>query len=230
MRRMLLIAAAISLGAAPVARAAALAVVMAIDVSASVTAGSFVLQRDGIAHAFADPRLVEAISAAPDGVDVLVLEWSDPDAIETAVGWTHVSDRDSAAHFARMIHRAKRGSRGATAIGPALAAAAAQFDHLPHPAARRVIDISGDGIANLGEPPQAVRDRIAKTGITINGLAILARYPWLEAYYRRNVIAGLGAFVLAAKDFDSFSEAMLQKLLAEVAGADRGRPTAGQMQ
>ena len=110
--------------------------------------------------------------------------------------------------------------RGLTAIGPALAAAAAQFDHLPQPAARRVIDISGDGIANLGAPPQEVRDRIVKAGITINGLAILTEQPWLDEYYRHNVIGGPGAFVLAARDFHSFAEAMLKKLAAEIAGAE----------
>ncbi len=113
-----------------------------------------------------------------------------------------------------------RSSRGLTAIGPALAAAAAQFDHLPMPAARRVIDISGDGMADFGAAPAPVRDRIAAAGITINGLAILTEEPWLEAYYRRNVIGGPAAFVIAAQDFASFAEAMLRKLVQEVAGSD----------
>ena len=127
---------------------------MAIDVSDSVTADSYILQRDGIARAFNDPRLLKAVAAAPGGIEALVLEWSDPDKIAVTVGWTQIIDQRSAARFAAAVHATTRSSRGLTAIGPALAAAAAQFDHLPQPAARRVIDISGDGIANLGELPR----------------------------------------------------------------------------
>jgi hypothetical protein len=214
--------------AAPSAQAAALAIVMAVDVSGSVTPDSYILQRDGIARAFEDPRLVQAIAAAPGGIEASVLEWSDPDEITVTVGWTQIKDRESALRFAAAVHAAARSSRGLTAIGPALAAAAAQFDQLPQPAARRVIDISGDGMANLGPPPEAVRDAIVKAGITINGLAILTEEPWLEDYYRHNVIGGPGAFVLPARDFHSFTDAMLRKLVQEVAGAEP--PAFAQMQ
>ena len=214
--------------AAAAAPAAALAVVLAVDVSASVTPDSYVLQHDGIARAFANQRLVDAIAAAPGGIEVLVLEWSDPDKIAITVGWTAVTGRRDAAAFAAAVRASGRSSRGLTAIGPALIAAAAQFDHLPEPAARRVIDISGDGMADFGPDPAAVRDRIVAAGITINGLAILTEEPWLEDYYRRNVIGGSGAFVLAARDFTSFAEAMLRKLVQEVAGA--GTPALAQMQ
>ncbi len=201
------------------AHAAALAIVMAVDVSGSVTPDSYILQRDGIARAFEDPRMLKAITAAPGGIEALVLEWSDPNEITITVGWTRVTDNRSAAAFGAAVHATTRSSRGLTAIGPALAAAAAQFDHLPLPAARRVIDISGDGIANLGEPPQAVRDRLVQAGLTINALAILTEEPWLEDYDRDNVIGGPGAFVLAVRDFHSFAEAMLRKLVQEVASA-----------
>jgi hypothetical protein len=201
------------------AKAAGLALVLAVDVSASVTADSYLLQRDGIARAFSNPRLVEAISAAPGGIEVLVLEWSDPDKMVVTVDWTRVSDAPSAAGFAVSVHASRRRSSGVTAIGPALLAAAATFDHLPEPAGRRVIDISGDGMANFGLPPAAARDRIAAAGITINGLAILTDEPWLAEYYRTNVIAGPSAFVAVARTFDDFAGAILRKLMQEIAGA-----------
>ena len=214
--------------AAQSARAAALAIVMAVDVSASVTPDSYILQRDGIARAFEDPRLMQAIAAAPGGIEASVVEWSDPNQIAVTVGWTQINDKQSAAEFTTAVHATTRSSRGLTAIGPALAAAAAQFNRLPQPAARRVIDISGDGMANLGGPPQGVRDRLVDAGVTINGLAILSEEPWLEDYYRRNVIGGPGAFVLGARDFHSFTDAMLRKLVQEVAGA--AAPALAQMQ
>ncbi len=215
---LLLIGVTIWLAAAS-SHAATLAVVLAIDVSFSVTPDSYVLQRDGIIRAFEDPRLLNAIAVAPGGIEALVLEWSDPDKIAVTVGWTHVTDSHSAAGFAAAVRATTRSSGGLTAIGPALAAAAAQFDHLPQPAARRVIDISGDGMANLGEPPQAARDSIVKHGITINGLAILAEESWLEDYYRHNVIGGPSAFVVPTRDFHSVADAMIRKLVQEVAGA-----------
>jgi Ca-activated chloride channel homolog len=210
------------LAAAP-ARGAALALVLAVDVSASVTADTYLLQHDGIARAFASRRLIQAISALPGGVEALVLEWSDPDKIAVTVDWTRVVDAASARRFAAAVRASRRSSDGLTAIGPALLAAAAAFDRLPEPAARRVIDISGDGIANLGPPPSAARDRIVAAGIAINGLAILTEEPWLTDYYRSNVIGGPSAFVVAARTFGDFADAIARKLIEEVADATRQR-------
>ena len=201
------------------AQGAGLALVLAVDVSASVTADSYVLQREGIARAFASPRLVNAISAVPGGMEVLVLEWSDPDKIAVTVDWARIADARSAAAFGAAVRATRRSSNGLTAIGPALLAAAAAFDRLPEPAARRVIDLSGDGIANFGLPPAAARDRVVANGIVVNGLAILAGEPWLEDYYRVNVIGGPSAFVVVARTFQSFADAMLRKLVQELAGA-----------
>ena len=201
------------------AKGAALALALAIDVSASVTADSYLLQHDGIARAFASPRLTEAISAAPGGIEVLVLEWSDPDKIALTVDWTRVADTGSAVAFAAAVRATRRSSAGITAIGPALLAAAATFDRLPEPAGHRMIDISGDGMANFGLPPAAARDRIVAGGIAINGLAILTEEPWLADYYRNNVIGGPLAFVVIARTFYDFADAMLRKLVQEVADA-----------
>ena len=213
------------------AQGAALALVLAIDVSASVTADSYVLQQDGIARAFTSPRLAEAISAAPGGIEVLVLEWSDPDKIAVTVDWTRVADTGSADAFAAAVRATRRSSAGITAVGPALLAAAATFDHLPEPAGHRMIDISGDGIANFGLPPAAARDRIVAAGIAINGLAIVTDEPWVADYYRNNVIGGPSSFVVIARTFDDFADAMLRKLVREVAGASAtGALSSAQMQ
>jgi hypothetical protein len=206
------------------AEGAGLALVLAIDVSASVTADSYLLQHDGIARAFENTRLVDAISAVPGATEALVLEWSDPDKIAVTVGWTRVADGPGAAAFAAAVRATKRSSNGLTAIGPALLAAASAFDRLPEPAGRQIIDISGDGMANFGVPPAVARDRVVAAGIVINGLAILTEEPWLEGYYRSNVIGGSAAFVVAAQNFDSFADAMLRKLVQEVADA---APTPG---
>lgn len=204
-------------GAMP-AQAAAVALVMAIDVSESVSDGRYVLQHEGIARAFETPQLIDAIAAVPGGIEALVIEWSDPDKIAVTVGWTRIANRNAAAAFAASVRKTERTSHGLTAIGSAMLAAAAAFDHMPEPAAHRVIDVSGDGMANFGVPPVVARDQLVKDGITINGLAILTEEPWLDDYYRDNVIGGPASFVTVAKTFESFSEAMLRKLVQEIAG------------
>lgn len=197
--------------------AAALALVLAIDVSGSVSQDRYVLQHEGIARAFETPRLVDIIAAMPGGIEALVLEWSDPEKIAVTVGWTHISDAGSAAGFAAAVRGTTRTSSGLTAIGSAMLAAATAFDHMPEPAAHRVIDVSGDGMANFGVPPAQARDELVRKGITINGLAILTEEPWLDDYYRQNVIGGPSSFVVVAKNMDTFADAMLRKLVQEVA-------------
>lgn len=200
------------------ARAAALALVLAIDVSESVSGERYTLQHEGIARAFETPQLLKAIAEQPGGIEALVLEWSDPEKIAVTVGWTRIADPPGAAAFAASVRATHRTSHGLTAIGAAMQAAAAAFDHMPEPAWHRVIDVSGDGMANFGPAPAEVRDRLVQDGITINGLAILSEEPWLDDYYRHNVIGGASSFCLVAKDYDSFAEAILRKMVQEVAG------------
>ena len=216
------------------AKGAALALVLAVDVSASVTADSYLLQHDGIARAFANPRLAEAISAAPGGIEVLVLEWSDPDKIAVTVDWTRIADGPSTNGFAAAVRASRRSSAGLTAIGPALIAAAAAFDHLPEPAGHRMIDISGDGTNNSGRPVTEARDQAIAQGATINGLAIIndkanlgysahTQPPGgLPLYYKQNVIGGPNAFLLVVQDFNSFADAMANKLAKEIDVAGAG--------
>ena len=71
------------------------------------------------------------------------------------------------------------------------------------------------------------RDEAVAKGITINGLAILSLSNdlrdhinppgGLEQYYRRNVIGGLGAFVVVSVGFESFGDALIKKLTTEIA-------------
>ncbi|MBV8779346.1 MAG: DUF1194 domain-containing protein [Alphaproteobacteria bacterium] len=219
--------AATALRAAP-APAASVALVLAVDVSESVSTERYLLQHDGIARAFETPQLIDAIAAAPGGIEALVLEWSDPDKIAITVGWTRIASRAGAAGFAAAVRASERTSHGLTAIGAAMLAAAAALEHAPEPAAHRVVDVSGDGMANFGPAPEQVRDRLVAQGITINGLAILTEEPWLADYYKQNVIGGPSGFCLVAENMDSFADAMLRKLVQEVAGrgshfAEKGR-------
>ena len=82
--------------------------------------------------------------------------------------------------------------------------------------AQRKIDVSGDGHVKEGLKPNRVRDYAVLSGITINGLAIINDEPYLEQYYREQVIGGPGAFVMVAADYKDFVEAIRRKLLREL--------------
>src|SRR6202521_5224940 len=103
------------LPAAAPAQAAAVALVLAIDVSESVSSERYVLQHDGIARAFETPQLIDAIAAVPGGIEALVLEWSDPDKIRVTVDWTPIPNRGAAAAFAATVRATERTSHGLTA-------------------------------------------------------------------------------------------------------------------
>jgi hypothetical protein len=104
--------------------------------------------------------------------------------------------------------------------------------------ARRTIDVSGDGTNNSGRDIAQARDEVLAKDVTINGLVILSETPlaWnpdhtnpaggLQNYYRDNVIGGSGAFVLAAQGFDSFGEAIVKKMISEVAQTESPRRAA----
>jgi hypothetical protein len=81
------------------------------------------------------------------------------------------------------------------------------FDESPYRGARRVIDISGDGPNNSGEPVAGARDAALAKGITINGLPIMLKEPSprkddiedLDLYYEDCVIGGPDAFVTRSR-------------------------------
>jgi len=203
------------------------ALVFAVDVSESVDAEEYQLQHEGIARAFeSQPVVAEITGGAHGAIDALVLEWSDRDKQVVTVGWTRVSDAKSAAAFGAALRASKRSSAGLTAIGDALLAAAAAFEQFGDHPARRIIDLSGDGMANIGPPPDQVRDALTARGIVINGLAILKTEPWLNQYYDQYVVGGEGSFLLEVNDFRSFAVAMQQKLLTEISARPSRRKTA----
>jgi hypothetical protein len=203
--------------AAPVDEPVDTALVIAVDVSLSVDAGRYALQRDGTAAAIASADFAKAVTSGPHrAIAVTVMEFSDPDRQIPVVSWTRIASAADAQAFADRLRRVQRSSSGLTGIANALLTADEMFDEAPWPAARRVVDVSGDGMSNIGPPIDEVRDKLVADGITINGLPILTEEPWLETYYTLYLIGGPGAFVVVAQDLDSFADAMRRKLVAEV--------------
>ena len=197
-----------------------LALVLALDGSASVTFEEFNLMAGGLGAALRDPDVTSGLIGGPRHASLgALLLWSGAGAEDVLVPWTRIAAAADAEAFAGAVENIPRTVRpGLTAIGEALRAAEALFAAAPAAAARRVVDMAGDGRSNDGAPPAPVRDRMAMAGITINGLCVLHEEPDLLESYTREVIGGPGAFALACPDYAAFAAAMRQKLAREIAG------------
>lgn len=219
-----LLAAALLLGPTSAASAGTVdtALVLALDVSMSVDQREYELQREGIATAFESPALIAAVAGGTNhAIDVMVLEWSDPELQVVTVDWTRVSDAASASAFAAKVRSTTRSSEGLTAIGNGLMAAAAALERLPDQATRRVIDVSGDAMANIGVPCAEARDALLAKGITINGLVMINDEPWVDGFYNENVVGGPGAFLMQVEDYRQYAAAIREKLLSEIVALPR---------
>lgn len=207
-----------------------LLLVLAADVSRSVDAQKFQLQRDGYASAISDPRVLETIRSGPHGqIAICFVEWSGAGNQKMVIDWAIVRDNATAQQFGSQIVEAPRSFADRTSISGGIDFAVGQFDRAPFESKRRTIDVSGDGTNNSGREVTAARDEVVAKGVTINGLVILSERPlsWnaehtnppggLDAYYRGNVIGGPGAFVMVADSFGSFGQAIINKLIAEIA-------------
>lgn len=231
-RTVLAIAAAMLVlsGAARAAEQVDLLLVLASDVSRSVDTRKFQLQREGYAAALSNPRVVEAIRSGPHGrIAICFLEWSGATSQKLVIDWTIVSDAASARRIGDQMLELPRSFADRTSISAGLEFAMSQLEHAPFEAPRRTIDVSGDGTNNSGRDIASVRDEVLNKGVTINGLVILSDtpLPWnpehtnppggLDEYYRRNVTGGPGSFVMVADNHNSFGQAIVKKMIAEIA-------------
>jgi hypothetical protein len=219
--------------AAPLARAAEpvdLLLVLAADVSRSVDQPKFQLQREGYAAAIADGRVLEAITAGRNKrIAVAFVEWSGVSSQKVLIDWTLIDGADAARKFGDQLLELPRSFAERTSISGGIDFSMGVLARAPYQSGRRTIDVSGDGTNNSGRDVTLARDEAVAAGVTINGLVILSDRPmaWnpehtnpaggLANYYRNNVVGGPGAFVIVAEDFNSFGQAIVKKLIAEIA-------------
>jgi hypothetical protein len=209
-----------------------LLLILAADVSRSIDSAKFQLQREGYAAAISNPRVLDAIRSGHNGrIGLSFIEWSGVGAQHVVIDWMTVGDAAAAKDFGDRLIEAPRSFADRTSISGAIDFAMSEFDQAPFGSARRTIDISGDGTNNAGRDVTAARDDAVGKTVTINGLVILSDNPmaWnpdhtnppggLQNYYRNNVVGGPGAFVMVAENFNSFGQAIIAKMIAEVAQA-----------
>lgn len=205
--------------------------VLAADVSRSVTEPKFRLQRDGAAAAITHPDVVKAITAGPNRrIAVCFVEWATFGQQSVIVDWTVIGSAASARSFGDKLVEAPRSFAGSTSISGAIEFSVIQLERAPFSADRRVIDISGDGNNNSGRSVVDARDAALEKGIIINALVILTPLSesfrpehtnppgGLEKYFRDNVIGGPGSFTVVAEGHEAFGRSLTKKLIQEIAG------------
>lgn len=223
-------------GAVAQSGAVDVALIFAVDVSDSIDGDEVKLQRQGYIEAMGHPRILHAIKKGKlRRIAVAYFEWADAGKQNLIVDWTIVKDEASARAFGAKLTASRVAKGHFTSISSAISFAFALFDRNPYQGRRRVIDISGDGRNNRGPPLGPMRDAALGKRITINGLPIVndrdeanfGRPPGhIERYYRQEVIAGANAFVVVAKNFGDFGDAISRKLIREIAG---GYPRSGEV-
>ena len=195
-----------------------IALVLAVDGSASVTFEEFGLIAGGMAAALREPAVIAGlISGAAKVSYASLLLWSGAGAQDVITGWTRLASEADVTAFADGVDNMPRTIRaGQTAIGQALLAALTLLGQVPAVPKRSIVNVIGDGRSNDGIAPRPIRDRMAGAGITINGLCILHEEPDLLDSYTAEVIGGPNAFAVTCHSFQDFTEAMRQKLMREI--------------
>ena len=197
--------------------------VLAVDASGSVNDVRFELQKQGYVAAFRHPNVLRAIRSGMQGaIAVTMTQWTGPSLQAQVVPWTLLKDQASVLAFASAIEKAPRELfSGGTSISGAIDHAMLLLPSAPFKGTKRVIDISGDGSNNRGRPVTQARDDAVHAGVIVNGLPILSLELWLDKYYFENVIGGPGSFMIPAESYEKFADAVLRKLVLEIASLQR---------
>lgn len=209
------------------------ALVLAVDVSRSMSPGKLRIQRKGYAEAIVSPEVLRAIAGGAHGrIAVTIFEWAADSHTREIQPWTLIETAADARLVSdRLLEEDSRGERR-TSISGAIARGITLVEAAPYPSERQVIDISGDGPNNQGLPVTLERDRAIGKGITINGLPMMTRdgagmlfgIDDLDEYYRRCVIGGPASFMIPVNGWDQFAEAVRRKLVLEIGGLVPGTP------
>ena len=201
-----------------------LKLVLATDVSGSIDNDELKLEREGTADAFLDPDVIKAIKGGALGrIAVAMIDFSSPEYDKVVIDWHIIQDAQSAAAFAGTIRELPRTPGRRTSVSSALELGTLLLEASDKEiiATRRVIDVSGDGPNNDGNPMTETHEKTIAQNVVVNGLPIMddngnGYYPNLDKYYQACVAGGRGAFVVVVRSFRDFGSAMRRKLILEI--------------
>ena len=210
--------------------------ITAIDVSGSIKEADERLELDGMAAAVVAPRFLQAIARGRHGrIGFVAFTWANGEFL-SLVPWTPIASRADAMQVAERLRTARGNpvmgyamripgnqrpwrTGHATDVSAAIERAIAVGASAPFASHHQVVNMCANGIDNIGEGPDAARDRADAAGMIVNGLILGHRGDAGEIadYFREHVQAGPGSFVIEARDFEDIASAMLAKFLFELA-------------
>jgi hypothetical protein len=199
-------------------------IVTGIDLSRSVDPEESKLQIYGMVEAIRAPEVLRAIRSGPHGrIGFAVFLWASGTFPEL-VSWREIGSRQDAEQASteillrlQLILDTSRHSIGSlTDVSAALAHAGEMLRDSPYASRRAIVNIVGNGEDNVGEGPGRSRDALVARGVTINGVVVGGNRKIVE-YYRREIIGGPTAFVLAADRPDGLVQAFTSKFTSEIA-------------
>ncbi len=192
-----------------------LALVMAMDISRSVSPTDFRISRDGLVAALNDPGVRRAfLSGEP--VAFAVFDWHEPGSERLVLPWRLIAGPDDIDRAAAEVAGWTRPDLvGLTATGEALLFSRELLRAAPD-CDRQVIDLAVDGRSNSGRSVAKAYRAANFEGIGVNALAVGEHESGLVPWLFKEVIRGPGAFVELAPRHTDFPEAIRRKLVREL--------------
>ncbi|EJT04802.1 DUF1194 domain-containing protein [Rhizobium sp. CCGE 510] len=197
--------------------------VLAVDTSRSMDFEEIGIQREGYVEALKHKEFIDAVKGGLTGrIAISYFEWAGYVVQGSVIDWQMIETEADAIAFAEKLEARPIATQRRTSISTAIAQGASMIVSSPFPSRRQVIDVSGDGPNNSGNPVTPARDKAVEAGMIINGLAIMLRPSdapdGLDKYYADCVIGGPGAFVLPVHKIEDFAVAVRRKLVLEISG------------
>lgn len=197
--------------------------VLAVDTSRSMDFEEIRIQREGYVEALKHSEFIDAVKNGLTGrIAISYFEWAGYVVPDSVIDWQLIENEQDAADFASKLEARPISTQRRTSISTAIVQGATMIVSSPYQATRQVIDVSGDGPNNSGDPVTPARDKAIAAGIVINGLAIMLRPSdapdGLDTYYADCVIGGPGSFVLPVHKIEDFAVAVRRKLVLEISG------------
>ncbi|MGO7541675.1 DUF1194 domain-containing protein [Rhizobium ruizarguesonis] len=197
--------------------------VLAVDTSRSMDFEEIGIQREGYVEALKHKEFIDAVKGGLTGrIAISYFEWAGYVVQDSVIDWQVIDTEEDAIAFAGKLEARPIATQRRTSISTAIAQGASMIVSSPFQSRRQVIDVSGDGPNNSGDPVTPARDKAVEAGMIINGLAIMLRPSdapnGLDKYYADCVIGGPGAFVLPVRKIEDFAVAVRRKLVLEISG------------
>ncbi|NEJ89003.1 DUF1194 domain-containing protein [Rhizobium leguminosarum] len=214
-------------GLVPIAQAGGrevdVTLVLAVDTSRSMDFEEIGIQREGYVEALKHKEFIDSVKGGLTGrIAISYFEWAGYVVQDSVIDWQVIETDEDAIAFADKLEARPIATQRRTSISTAIAQGASMIVSSPFQSRRQVIDVSGDGPNNSGDPVTPARDKAVEAGMIINGLAIMLRPSdapnGLDKYYADCVIGGPGAFVLPVRKIEDFAVAVRRKLVLEISG------------